>query len=122
MPEETAFAKRGRSIPDSDMRKFVSPEFVLGEDARLLSVQYARNLGARKVLVVTDRGIEKAGWTRELLGLLEADRLPYAVFSDVTPHPRAEEVMAGAEVYLEEECNCIIALGGGSPIDCAKGI
>jgi alcohol dehydrogenase len=109
-------------IRDCDMRKFVSPEFILGEDARLLAVQYARNMGADKVLVVTDRGIEKAGWVQELLDRLEADRLPYAVFSEVTPNPRAEEVMAGARVYLEEDCNCIIALGGGSPIDCAKGI
>jgi alcohol dehydrogenase class IV len=40
----------------------------------------------------------------------------------VTSNPRAEEVMAGVEVYQREHCNLIIAVGGGSPMDCAKGI
>ncbi|SPF50536.1 Alcohol dehydrogenase 2 [Syntrophobacter sp. SbD1] len=53
---------------------------------------------------------------------LAALGLTYIVYDRVTPNPRSEEVMAGAAVYHAEGCDVIIAVGGGSPIDCAKGI
>lgn len=106
----------------SRLRKFVAPEFVFGGGARKLAGQYAGNLGARKVLVVTDPGIIAAGWLEDVVASLREAGLAYTVFSAVTPNPRAEEVTAGAEVYRNEGCNAIAALGGGSPMDCAKGI
>ncbi|MCE5198322.1 MAG: alcohol dehydrogenase-like regulatory protein ErcA [Armatimonadota bacterium] len=105
-----------------ELRKFVAPEFVFGSGARHLVAQYAANFGARKVLVVTDPGVIKAGWTKDVTDTLESAEISHIVFSDVTSNPRAEEVMAGAEVYRQERCNAIVAVGGGSPIDCAKGI
>lgn len=104
------------------LRKFVAPEFIFGIDARKLAGRYARNFGARKLLVVTDPGVIAAGWTEEVLATLRAVELDYTVFSAVTPNPKAEEVMAGTEVYRRSGCNAILAIGGGSPIDCAKGI
>ncbi len=106
----------------SELRKFVAPEFVFGVDARYLVGRYAKNFGARKVLVVTDKGIIDTGWADQVTTNLKAEGIPYAVFSEVTPNPRAEEVMAGAEVYSSERCNIVVAIGGGSPMDCAKGI
>ncbi len=106
----------------SGLRKFVAPEFVFGLGARHLVGRYAKNFGARKVLVVTDKGIINAGWADLVTANLKAEGLPYTVFSEVTSNPRAEEVMAGAEVYSSERCNIIVAVGGGSPMDCAKGI
>jgi alcohol dehydrogenase class IV len=106
----------------SRLTKFVAPEFVFGEGARKLAGQYACNLGARKVLLVTDPGVIAAGWLDEVISSLGEEGLPCTVFSTVTPNPKAEEVMAGAEVYRNEGCNAIVALGGGSPMDCAKGI
>jgi alcohol dehydrogenase len=105
-----------------ELRKFVAPEYVFGVGARLLVGRYARNLGARKVLVVSDPGVVAAGWTGDVIGSLEAEGLPFALFTDVSPNPRAEQVMAGAEFYQAEKCNAIVAVGGGSPMDCAKGI
>lgn len=106
----------------SELRKFVAPEFVFGLNARHLVGRYAKNFGARKVLVVTDKGIIDSGWADQVTANLKAEGLPFTVFSDVTSNPRAEEVMAGSEVYLSERCNIIVAVGGGSPMDCAKGI
>ncbi len=103
-------------------RKFVAPEFIFGLDARHLAGRYAQNLGARKVLVVTDRGVIAAGWAHEVTESLEQSAIEYTVFANVTSNPRAEEVMNGVEVYQQEKCNFIIAVGGGSPMDCAKGI
>jgi alcohol dehydrogenase class IV len=105
-----------------ELRKFVVPEFIFGVGASNLAGRYARNLGARKVLVVTDQGVIEAGWTKQVTDSLEAENLRYVVFSNVTPNPRAQEVMAGAAIYQTEGCNVIVVVGGGSPMDCAKGI
>jgi alcohol dehydrogenase class IV len=105
-----------------ELRKFVAPEFVFGVGARRLAGRYAKNLGGRKILVVSDPGVVAAGWTRDVTDSLEAEGLPFALFTGVTPNPKADEIMAGAAVYRAERCNALIAVGGGSPIDCAKGI
>ncbi|NVO00506.1 MAG: iron-containing alcohol dehydrogenase [Geobacteraceae bacterium] len=104
------------------LRKFVAPEFVFGVGARHLAGRYAKNLGGRKVLVVSDPGVVAAGWTRDVTDSLEAVGLPFALFTGVTSNPKVDEIMAGVALYHEEECNALIAVGGGSPIDCAKGI
>jgi alcohol dehydrogenase class IV len=104
------------------LRKFVAPEFVFGIDARRLASRYAKNFGARKVLLVTDAGVMAAGWADDVLSNLREAGLECAIFSSVTSNPKVHEVMAGAELYRKEGCNAIVAVGGGSPIDCAKGI
>jgi len=105
-----------------ELRKFVAPEILFGNGSRELAARYAVNFGGRKVLVVTDEGVINAGWVDPLLRDLQAANLAYTVFSDVSPNPRDFQVSAGAEVFLRENCNLIIAIGGGSPMDCAKGI
>ena len=105
-----------------DLRKFVVPEFIFGAGARHLVGRYARNFGARKVLVVSDPGVIQAGWTAQVADSLRDERIPYIIFSQVTSNPRADEVMAGVDVYQRGGCNLIVAVGGGSPMDCAKGI
>lgn len=106
----------------SGLRKFVAPEFIFGEGARKLAGQYAGNLGANKILIVTDPGIIASGWLDDIISSLESEGLQCTVFPSVTPNPKSEEVMAGADIYKSQKCNAIAALGGGSPIDCAKGI
>lgn len=105
-----------------ELRKFVAPEFVFGEDARSLAGRYARNFGAHKILVVSDPGVMAAGWTSQVVANLEDEGLACVIYSSVTSNPLAEEVMEGAEIYRQEGCNVIVAVGGGSPMDCAKGI
>ncbi len=109
--------------PDSrSLRKFAQPEFIFGPAARKLAGLYAKNFSARRVLVVTDPGVIAAGWTGDVTESLEAAGLAYIVYDSVTPNPRSAEVMAGAAVYRKGDCDVIIAVGGGSPMDCAKGI
>lgn len=105
-----------------ELRKFVSPEFVLGRGARHLAGRYAHNLGGAKVLVVSDPGVVAAGWTAEVLRSLEAQGLPYRLFEDVRSNPSSDQVLEGARVFRDEACNVLLAVGGGSPTDCAKGI
>lgn len=110
------------SIIELDLRKFVAPEYIFGVNARHLAGNYCRQLGGKRVLLVTDEGICNTPWLVETKVLLEEQGLEYHVFSSVSSNPRDVEVMNGAEVYRSENCNIILALGGGSVIDCAKGI
>ncbi len=105
-----------------NLRKFLAPEIVYGKGALKLAGRHAENIGASRVLVVTDPGVQKAGWTSEVESSLSAAQIPFVTFSGVTPNPKDYEVMAGAEVCRNEGCDLIVAVGGGSPMDCAKGI
>lgn len=109
-------------VQENYLRKFVAPEFIYGSGARLLAGRYAKNLAAKKVLIVTDPGVMNLNILVELEGVLIEQGLEYEIYSSISPNPRDEEVMNGSEVFNSEECNLIIALGGGSPMDCAKGI
>lgn len=105
-----------------ELRKFVAPEFVFGLKARFLAGQYVRNFGVSRVLLVTDPGVIAAGWAGDVMDNLQESGVEFTVFDAVSPNPRSEEVMAGAEVYKESGSQAIVAVGGGSPMDCAKGI
>lgn len=104
------------------LRKFLAPEIVYGERALELAGRHALNLGATKILVVTDPGIQATGWTAKVEDSLRQLDLASVTYADVTPNPKDYEVMAGAELYRENGCDLIVAVGGGSPMDCAKGI
>lgn len=110
--------------PDTarELRKFVAPEFVFGRGALGQTGHYANAFGAHRALVVTDPGVAKAGWTRRVLNSLDGAGVPWELFEDVTPNPKDHEIDAGVRVYRETECDVIVAVGGGSPMDCAKGI
>ena len=105
-----------------ELRKFVAPEFVFGPGAALLAGQYAANLSFKKALVVTGPHLEGLGTPGKVVDSLSAEGVKSVVFSGVTPNPRDFEVMAGAEMFRREGCDAIVAVGGGSPMDCAKAI
>lgn len=105
-----------------EIRKFVAPEFVFGPGSIELAGRYAVNLGMENVLVVTDPGVVDSGWADKAEQSLRRENLKTVRFSDVLPNPRDWQVMQGAEVYKANRCDGILAVGGGSPMDCAKGI
>lgn len=75
-----------------------------------------RKFGVVRPLLVTDAGLLR-------LGLIERLPLqPAAVFSDVPANPTEDSVLAGREVFRGMECDGVLAVGGGSPLDCAKAI
>jgi alcohol dehydrogenase class IV len=105
-----------------ELRKFVAPEIVFGVGARRLAGQYAKNLGGRHALIVTDPGVLAAGWVNDVEASLDSFGVRHSIFWQVSPNPRSNEVGEGEEFYREQGCDVIVAVGGGSPIDCAKGI
>ncbi len=79
-------------------------------------------LGIGRPLLVTDPGLKDLPMTQELVGLLEKAGLPTALFAEVAPNPLASNVEAGIAAYRAGGCDGVIALGGGSAMDCAKTI
>ncbi len=105
-----------------ELRKFVAPEIITGLDARLSVGRYIINLGGKKPMIVTDPSVSGQLWFSEILNNIESNDINYEIFEGVSENPRASETMDGAEQFLLEGCDLIVAIGGGSPIDCAKGI
>ncbi|MCE5215087.1 MAG: iron-containing alcohol dehydrogenase [Methanobacterium sp.] len=105
-----------------ELRKFVAPEFIFGSGARFLVGRYAKNFGARKVLIVTDPNILDLGLANPVLEAIKNESIEYEIYSNIKSNPTSSQVMKGSELYLNENCNLIVAVGGGSPMDCAKAI
>jgi len=107
---------------DDDLLKFEVPEVIHGIGALTKIGCCAKRLGGDKILLVTDPGIIRSGWIDEVLTHLEKENLKYVVYDNVVTNPRDFQVEQGAQLYNRENCDVIAAVGGGSPIDTAKGI
>jgi len=106
----------------SQIVKFHAPEVMFGLGS-LMEVGFAAvRLGARRPFVVTDEGILQAGWVAQMLAHLSSAGLKPTVWSNLTPNPKDEEITTGCAAYLDSGCDVIIAIGGGSSMDAAKGI
>ncbi len=79
-----------------------------------------QRVGISKPLIVTDAGVKAAGLLQKALDVLGS--LPSAVFDQTPSNPTEAAVRAAAAVYTAQTCDGIVALGGGSAIDCAKGV
>ncbi len=108
--------------PDDSLLKFDMPEVIFGLGALSKIGECAKRLGGEKVFLVTDPGIIEAGWVDETIKYLEKEDLKYLIYDNVVTNPRDFQVEAGAQLYLQKQCDVIVAVGGGSPIDTGKGI
>lgn len=107
---------------DPLLRKFLIPELIYGNGAHQLAGQYASRFGISTALVVSDSGVMEAGWTGRVMKNLTLAGITAVPFTEITPNPKDHEVMAGVEQYHAASCDGIVAVGGGSPMDCAKGV
>ena len=79
-----------------------------------------QRVGITRPLIVTDAGVRAAGVLQPVIDALQG--LPHAVFDGTPPNPTEAAVRAATEIYQRERCDGLIAVGGGSAIDCAKGV
>lgn len=106
----------------SDFEFLAPTRLVVGRGAVERLGRLARELGATRVLVVSDPGIVAAGHTAAGISALEAAGLVTATFSDFTENPSSGEVEAGTRFARDFRPDLLVGLGGGSSMDCAKGI
>ena len=76
----------------------------------------------RKALVVTDEGLKKIGTLKKVTDVLERQGKSYAVYTGVKPNPTVSIVNEAKAVYDRENCDYLIGIGGGSPLDVAKAV
>ena len=84
--------------------------------------ELARETGANRALVVSDEGIVRAGHVRRIIDSLAQHHVEAVVFDSVQPNPTTEDVDRGLDVARKHGIDLLIAVGGGSSMDCAKGI
>lgn len=95
---------------------------VIGADSLNSAMDTMRDYGYRRALIVTDAILNKLGMAGDMQkGLAERDIFS-VIYDGVQPNPTTANVNAGLKILKENNCDCVISLGGGSPHDCAKGI
>ncbi len=95
---------------------------LMGAGAAQQVGEQATTLGAKKALIVTDAFLHKMGMASEIAAVLAGAGVQTAIYPGAEPNPTDKNVHDGLTVYKQEECDCIVSLGGGSSHDCAKGI
>jgi alcohol dehydrogenase class IV len=92
-----------------------------GYDSLQTLAAEAERAGMKRPMIVTDVGVRRAGIVDKVIAALGASTPP-AIFDATPPNPNESAVRAAVELYLSAECDGIIAVGGGSSIDLAKGV
>ena len=104
------------------MIKWRLPIVVEGENSILKIPQILEEKGVKNVLLVTDKNITSLGLTKGLLEALEKAKIACPVFDETVPNPTIDNIEDALKLYKEKNCQAIIAFGGGSSMDCAKGV
>jgi alcohol dehydrogenase len=76
----------------------------------------------KRAFIVTDKGVLNSGLIENVTNILENNHISYVIYDEVEPDPSVDTVDKAAHVFQQEECDALIAIGGGSPIDTAKGV
>ena len=109
-----------RRLPEFELH--LGPRLVVGPGTLSQLGGLVRELGGSRVLLVSDRGVIGAGHVEAAVEVLEEAGVASLVFSDFNENPSSHEVDAGTAVAREFRPDLLIGLGGGSSMDCAKGI
>ncbi|MFA4046417.1 lactaldehyde reductase [Prevotella sp. PCHR] len=81
-----------------------------------------KRMNMNKALVVTDKGLIKVGTVKLVTDIMDEAGFPYEIFSEVKPNPTVTNVKQGIEAFKASGADCLVAIGGGSAMDTAKGI
>lgn len=76
----------------------------------------------KSIIIVTDKGIVDSGLTDSLKAVLKGNSIPFVIYDKTRPNPDVDNVEEALRLYRLHECDCIIAIGGGSSMDCAKAL
>lgn len=82
----------------------------------------AKGRGFKKAFVCSDPDLIKFGVTKKVIDVLEGAGLEYEIYSNIKPNPTIENVQTGVEAFKKSGADYLIAIGGGSSMDTAKGI
>ncbi|MEH7098126.1 iron-containing alcohol dehydrogenase [Neobacillus vireti] len=98
------------------------PELLEGENSLRKLANLIKKQGIESVLIVTDQGIVSVGLMDEFLEDLKNEKISFVIYDKTVPNPTIENIEEALQMYSKHNCQGIIAFGGGSPMDCAKGV
>lgn len=98
------------------------PEVIRGENSLCKLPRLIKSKDIDKVLIVTDKMIASLGLMDKLLMDLTDVGVDYVVYDETVPNPTIENIEDALRLYKSNNCRGIVAFGGGSPLDCAKGV
>jgi len=105
------------------MQQFNFPTVIYyGEGALQQFIEVLAEQNYQKILIVTDKTLVDLGIIQLLTIPLDKHKIDYVLFSDCHPNPIEDDVIKGKQVFLSQQCDCIVAMGGGAPMDVAKAI
>ena len=114
---------RGSHLLGEKIGRIQSPKIIrIGGGVAKEIVNVLKQLSLSNPLIVTDQNLQKLGHLDLILNILDKNKISYGLFSDVVEDPTDACVDAGLQVFKSAEYDCIIGLGGGSPMDTAKAI
>ncbi len=93
-----------------------------GPGARKELPEVLSRMGVKKALVTSDKGLIKVGTTKMVTDVLDEMGFPYEIYSEIKPNPTVTNVKQGVDAFKASGADSIIAIGGGSSMDTAKGI
>lgn len=93
-----------------------------GPGSRSVLPEVMQRLGLKKALVCSDKGLIKVGTTKMVTDVLDAAGVAYEIYSEIKPNPTVSNVQQGVEAFKASGADCLVAIGGGSSMDTAKGI
>ena len=117
------FLLRTRQALFSPIQKIqlnLQPTMIKGEHALLDLVDVLKEKHMNRYMIVTTAGFIKRGTLQPFFERLDKSRIAYSIFHDVKPDPEISDVEKLKEYYIKEGCQGLIAIGGGSVIDCSK--
>lgn len=98
------------------------PELLEGENSLLKLPKLIKGQGLQNILIVTDAGITAIGLMDPLLQGLREEKVNVFIYDKTVPNPTIDNIEEALQMYKDNKCQAIIAFGGGSPMDCAKGV
>lgn len=98
------------------------PQLVVGENSLAGLPILIKREGIETILIVTDQGIAATGLMDNFLDGLQSEGLNFVIYDKTVPNPTIENIEEALQLYKTNSCQGIVAFGGGSPIDCAKGV
>lgn len=106
----------------SHLLKWRQPVLLEGENSLLRLPDLIQSKGLKRVLIVTDAGIITLGLMDPFLEKLDEVGVSYTIFDKTVPNPTITNIEEAYLKYRAKRCEGIVAFGGGSPMDCAKGV
>jgi alcohol dehydrogenase class IV len=98
------------------------PEIIEGVNSLERLPELIRTKGIDTVLIVTDKVIASLGLMNTLINALNENKVKYIIYDKTVPNPTIANIEEALKLYKDNNCSSIIAFGGGSPMDCAKGV